>query len=143
MKVSYKIPRLGAHRPGCQIFLLFPGQAIDFNTHGGQFFLGDLGIDFFDTADVYGCGYSERILGQALADRRYQVVVATKFGETFDEQNCQPTEEELNPAYIRRACEASLRRLNTDYIDLYVFVKRKQVHLITEKRATLAIPLVP
>lgn len=81
----------------------------------------DLGINFFDTADVYGCGHSERILGQALADRRHQVVVATKFGETFDEQNCQPTEEELNPAYIRRACEASLRRLNTDYIDLYLF----------------------
>jgi aryl-alcohol dehydrogenase-like predicted oxidoreductase len=45
----------------------------------------DLGINFFDTADVYGCGYSERILGKALADRRHQVVVATKFGETFDE----------------------------------------------------------
>jgi aryl-alcohol dehydrogenase-like predicted oxidoreductase len=81
----------------------------------------DLGINFFDTADVYGCGQSERILGQALADRRNQVVIATKFGETFDEQNCQPTEEELTPAYIRRACEASLRRLNTNYIDLYLF----------------------
>jgi len=81
----------------------------------------DLGIDFFDTADVYGCGYSERVLGQALADRRHQVVLATKFGETFDEQTGQPTEEDLNPAYIRRACEASLRRLNTDYIDLYLF----------------------
>jgi aryl-alcohol dehydrogenase-like predicted oxidoreductase len=81
----------------------------------------DLGISFFDTADVYGCGRSERILGQALADRRHQAVVATKFGETFDEQSCQPTEEELTPAYIRRACEASLRRLNTDYIDLYLF----------------------
>jgi len=62
----------------------------------------DLGISFFDTADVHGCGHSERILGQALAERRHQVVLATKFGETFDEQSCQPTEEELNPAYIRQ-----------------------------------------
>jgi len=81
----------------------------------------DLGINFFDTADVYGSGHSERILGKALADRRHRVVLSTKFGETFDEETRQPTEEELNPAYIRRACEASLRRLNTDYIDLYLF----------------------
>ncbi len=81
----------------------------------------DLGIDFFDTADVYGGGHSERILGQALARQRHRVVIATKFGEPFDEQTRQPTEEKPDPAFIRRACEASLRRLNTDYIDLYIF----------------------
>ena len=98
----------------------------------------DLGINFFDTADVYGCGHSERILGQALAGRRHQVVVATKFGETFDEQACQPTEEELNPAYIRRACEASLRRLNTDYIDLYLFhIRDYDLERAGEVRQTL------
>lgn len=98
----------------------------------------DLGIDFFDTADVYGCGHSERILGQALADRRHKVIVATKFGETFDEQNCQPTEEELSPAYIRRACEASLRRLNTDYIDLYLFhIRDYDLERAGEVRQTL------
>jgi aryl-alcohol dehydrogenase-like predicted oxidoreductase len=98
----------------------------------------DLGISFFDTADVYGCGHSEHILGQALADRRHQVVVATKFGETFDEQNCQPTEEELNPTYIRRACEASLRRLNTDYIDLYLFhIRDYDLERAGEVRQTL------
>ena len=64
----------------------------------------DLGIDFFDTADVYGGGHSERVLGQALAGRRHQAVIATKFGETFDEQTGQHTQEELSPAYIRRAC---------------------------------------
>jgi aryl-alcohol dehydrogenase-like predicted oxidoreductase len=98
----------------------------------------DLGIDFFDTADVYGCGLSERILGQALAERRHQVVLATKFGETFDEQSCQPAEEELNPAYIRRACEASLRRLNTDYIDLYLFhIRDYDLERAGEVRQTL------
>ena len=81
----------------------------------------DLGIDFFDTADVYGGGHSERILGQAFAGRRHRVVIATKFGDSFDEQTGQRTEEEPSPAYIRRACQASLRRLNTDYIDLYLF----------------------
>ena len=81
----------------------------------------DLGINFFDTADVYGGGHSERILGQALAGRRHQVVLATKFGEPFDEQTGQRTGEEPSPAFIRRACQASLRRLGTDYIDLYLF----------------------
>ena len=81
----------------------------------------DLGIDFFDTADVYGGGHSERILGQALAGRRHRVVIATKFGEAFDGQTGQPTDEEPGPAFIRRACEASLRRLDTDYVDLYLF----------------------
>jgi aryl-alcohol dehydrogenase-like predicted oxidoreductase len=81
----------------------------------------DLGIHFFDTADVYGGGHSERVLGQALAGRRHQAVIATKFGEVFDEQTGRHTGEEPSPAYIRRACQASLRRLDTDYIDLYLF----------------------
>jgi aryl-alcohol dehydrogenase-like predicted oxidoreductase len=86
----------------------------------------DLGINFIDTADVYGGGHSERILGQALAGRRHQVVIATKFGEAFDGQAGQRTGEEpisayIRPADIRHACEASLRRLDTDYVDLYLF----------------------
>ena len=79
----------------------------------------ELGVTFFDTSDVYGCGHSERILGQVLADRRKQVVIATKFGNIFDEQTRRITGASADPAYIRRACEASLRRLRTDYIDLY------------------------
>jgi aryl-alcohol dehydrogenase-like predicted oxidoreductase len=79
----------------------------------------ELGVTFFDTSDVYGCGHSERILGQMLSDRRKQVVIATKFGNIFDEQTRRITGASVEPAYIRRACEASLRRLRTDYIDLY------------------------
>jgi aryl-alcohol dehydrogenase-like predicted oxidoreductase len=81
----------------------------------------DLGITFFDTADVYGAGHSERILGQALANRRDQVVITTKFGLAFDESSRRMTAilTDLSPANIRQACEASLRRLNTDYIDVY------------------------
>ena len=81
----------------------------------------NLGVTFFDTADAYGAGHSESILGRALAGHRDQVVIATKFGNTFDEASRQRTGTDASPEYIRRACEASLRRLNTDYIDLYQF----------------------
>ena len=79
----------------------------------------DLGVSLFDTADVYGCGHSERVLGQALAGVRDQVVVATKFGLVFDEQRRTSGGVDVSPGYVRRACEASLRRLGTDRIDLY------------------------
>ena len=81
----------------------------------------DLGITFFDTADVYGAGHSERVLGRALTGHHDQVVIATKFGSTFDEESKQITGSDASPEYIRRACHASLRRLNTEYIDLYQF----------------------
>lgn len=81
----------------------------------------EMGINFFDTANVYGRGHSERLLGQALAKQRDQVVIATKFAFTFDETTLQNTGSDTTPAGIRQSCEASLRRLNTDYIDLFQF----------------------
>jgi aryl-alcohol dehydrogenase-like predicted oxidoreductase len=83
----------------------------------------ELGATFFDTSDVYGAGHSERVLGRALAGRRDDVIVATKFGNTFDEATREITGQDASPGYIRRACEASLVRLGTDRIDLY------QLHL--------------
>jgi aryl-alcohol dehydrogenase-like predicted oxidoreductase len=79
----------------------------------------DLGITFFDTADVYGTGHSERVLGRALAGHRDDVVIATKFGNTFDAARRAMTGQDVSAPYIRRACEESLRRLGTDRIDLY------------------------
>ncbi|HUV06847.1 MAG TPA: aldo/keto reductase [Spirochaetia bacterium] len=79
----------------------------------------DLGITYFDTADVYGAGHSERVLGEALAGRRSEVVISTKFGLTFNEETRQAGEQDGSVEYVRVACQASLRRLNTDYIDLY------------------------
>ena len=83
----------------------------------------ELGVNFFDTADVYGAGHSERILAKALSlalkGTRDRVVIATKFGNVFDETSKQITGSDASPAYIRAACEASLRRLETEYIDLY------------------------
>jgi aryl-alcohol dehydrogenase-like predicted oxidoreductase len=74
----------------------------------------DAGINFFDTADIYGGGKSEEFLGAALGSRRGKIVLATKFGMKFDEHRSG-----AKPAYIRQAVEDSLRRLGTDYIDLY------------------------
>jgi aryl-alcohol dehydrogenase-like predicted oxidoreductase len=79
----------------------------------------DLGITFFDTADVYGTGRSERVLGRALSGRWDEVVIATKFGNTFDAATRNLTGQDVSPGYIRRACRASLERLGADHIDLY------------------------
>lgn len=72
------------------------------------------GVNFFDTADMYGSGKSEEFLGKALGDRRRDVIIATKFGHLFD-----GVKTGASPQHIRNACEASLKRLGTDFIDLY------------------------
>jgi aryl-alcohol dehydrogenase-like predicted oxidoreductase len=81
----------------------------------------DLGITFFDTANVYGAGHSERVLGKALGKRRKDVVIATKFSNLFDEKTRQVTGSDASPEGIRKACSDSLRRLATDVIDLLQF----------------------
>lgn len=84
----------------------------------------DDGINFFDTAANYGCGHSERVLGQAIAGRRDKVSLATKFGYVIDEEKRIVTRNDGDVVYrIRQECEDSLRRLQTDYIDLYQFHK--------------------
>lgn len=79
----------------------------------------DAGVTFFDTADTYGLGQSEKLLGTALGARRDQVVVATKFGMDMNGVNGDDGGRRGTKAYVRTAVEASLRRLGTDYIDLY------------------------
>jgi aryl-alcohol dehydrogenase-like predicted oxidoreductase len=81
----------------------------------------ELGVTLFDTANVYGAGHSERVLGRAFAGIRSRVVIATKFNAVFDEITSQVTGSDTSPVGIHAACEHSLRRLNTDYIDLYQF----------------------
>jgi len=81
----------------------------------------DLGVNFFDTANVYGAGHSERVLAKAFAGKRKDVVIATKFNAIFDEETREVTGASCAPSDIRKACEDSLRRLDTDYIDLYQF----------------------
>ncbi|MBU2662778.1 aldo/keto reductase [Actinoplanes bogorensis] len=76
----------------------------------------DAGINFIDTADVYSYGESEEIVGRALQGRRDQVVIATKFGRPMSED---PNQQGASRRWIRQAVEGSLRRLQTDYIDVY------------------------
>lgn len=83
----------------------------------------DLGVTFFDTADAYGDGYGEQVLAKALGRRRNDIVIGTKFGYDL-EMVRQPGQHQERPQrwepdFVNRACEASLRRLGTDRIDLY------------------------
>ncbi len=77
-----------------------------------------LGINFLDTADMYGVGHNEELVGKAIKDRRHEVVLATKFGNV---RGADGSFLGVNgrPEYVRSACEASLRRLEVDTIDLY------------------------
>ncbi|NOX37960.1 MAG: aldo/keto reductase [Calditrichaeota bacterium] len=77
----------------------------------------DLGVNWIDTAPVYGLGHSEEIVAQAIAGKRQQVFIATKCGLVWDDRG--RVRNNNRPESIRRECEASLKRLNTDYIDLY------------------------
>jgi len=79
----------------------------------------DLGVNFLDTADVYGPYTNEQLVGEALARRRDEVVLATKFGMVRDPENPAARGVNGRPDYVTRACEGSLRRLAVDHIDLY------------------------
>ncbi|GGG68941.1 aldo/keto reductase [Paenibacillus radicis (ex Gao et al. 2016)] len=77
-----------------------------------------LGVNFFDTADQYGLGKNEALVGRALSSVRPNVHIATKFGFVRNDAG-EVVEINGSPSYVKQACEASLKRLNTDYIDLY------------------------
>jgi aryl-alcohol dehydrogenase-like predicted oxidoreductase len=77
------------------------------------------GVDHFDSAEMYGMGHNERVLGEALGDRREGLVVATKFGPMRDPETGQLTHVDASPANVRRAIEGSLARLGFDTVDLY------------------------
>ena len=77
----------------------------------------ELGIDFLDTADMYGRGANEKLVGKAIADRRDKVVLATKFGNVRNDDGSREVRGDAE--YVRQACDASLRRLGLDHVDLY------------------------
>jgi aryl-alcohol dehydrogenase-like predicted oxidoreductase len=99
----------------------------------------DLGITFFDTADVYGRGANERLVGAALGSRRAGIVLATKCGIVSEPG--QPMGVDGSPAYIRQACDASLARLRTDVIDLY-YLHRVDRHVPIEESVGAMADLV-
>ncbi|KQV53342.1 aldo/keto reductase [Pelomonas sp. Root1217] len=117
--------RLGADGPdvsalglGCMGMSDFYGPADDAQSLAVLHHALDIGINFLDTADMYGVGANERLLGQLLATRRNEVVVATKFGNVRAPDGTV-LRIDGSPAYVRQACDASLQRLGVDHIDLY------------------------
>jgi len=93
----------------------------------------DDGLNFFDTADVYGNGHNEKLLGGAVRAFRHEVIVATKFGFLPDESGL-----DARPEYVKAACDASLSRLGTDYIDLYYLHRIDPLVPLTETWAAMA-----
>jgi aryl-alcohol dehydrogenase-like predicted oxidoreductase len=125
-------PRISAVGLGCMSFADVYGPADDNESIAAVHRALDLGMTHFDTADMYGAGHSERVLGQALAGRRDEAFVATKFLARFPEGADRSSwlgpqsgqYPDTSPEWVPQACDASLSRLGIDTIDLY-YMHRK------------------
>jgi aryl-alcohol dehydrogenase-like predicted oxidoreductase len=99
----------------------------------------DLGVTHFDTADMYGYGHNENLIGRTLGARRDEFVIATKFANRLDESVDPPRRfVDSSASWAREACDASLRRLGTDHIDLYYMHRRNPATPIEETVQAMA-----
>jgi len=103
---------------GCMGMSDFYGQASESQAIETIHYALDNGINFLDTADMYGPFTNEKLVGKAIKNRRDSVILATKFGNVRDEEG-HFLGVNGKPEYVKQACEASLKRLGVDYIDLY------------------------
>lgn len=115
-KESLEVSAMGL---GCMGMSEFYGPADEAESLRTLHYAIDNGLSFLDTADMYGRGANEELVGRAIADRRDKVVLATKFGIIRDGERDEARDIDGTPTYVRRACEASLKRLNQEVIDLY------------------------
>ena len=112
-------PRVSALGLGCMGMSEFYGPRDEAESLATLNHALDRGVNFLDTADMYGSGHNEQLVGQLLQTRRREAVVATKFGFVRDPANPAARTVSGRPKYVRAACEASLRRLGVETIDLY------------------------
>jgi aryl-alcohol dehydrogenase-like predicted oxidoreductase len=104
---------------GCMGMSEFYGEGDDAESTATIHLALDMGVNLLDTSDIYGPHTNEVLVGQAIAERRDEVVLATKFGIVRDLENPRRRGVNGRPEYVHGSCDASLRRLATDHIDLY------------------------
>ncbi|VVS94614.1 aldo/keto reductase [Desulfoluna spongiiphila] len=115
-RTPIRVSRMGL---GCMGMSEFYGPSDDTNSLTVLERAFELGVNFYDTADMYGHGHNEKLIGRFLKGKRDRIVLATKFGIVRKEKGTYERTIDNSPAYLRKACEDSLARLGVDHIDLY------------------------
>lgn len=95
------------------------GDVKDEESIGGLYAALDNGITLFDTSNMYGTGHSERLIGQVIKGHREEIILSSKFGWVFDSSTRTKLGWDISPIYVRKSLEGTLKRLGTDYLDVY------------------------